>query len=168
MKYYLVLKMVCESQHSGATVVALDCLQKLLAHGFLRGSERIKRSAVNGGAVAGKIESKEQEEVALIDEVVETVCRCNNLTDDGVQLQVIKALLTAVTSDYATVNEESLLLAVRSCYNIHLVSHSIVNKTTAKATLTQMLSFVFQRMETADSELSLLSHEEKRQRAYDK
>lgn len=42
---------------------------------------------------------------------------------------------------------QALLLAVRTCYNIFLVSRSDVNQTTAKATLTQMLNCVFQRME---------------------
>jgi brefeldin A-inhibited guanine nucleotide-exchange protein len=145
--------------------VALDCLQKLLAHGFLRGDERIMRLMTP--PADSNAESKEKEEVPLIDEVVETVCRCNNLTNDGVQLQVIKALLTAITTEHATVNEESLLLAVRSCYNIHLVSHSIVNKTTAKATLTQMLSFMFQRMETAEVDM-LQTQKRKQQAAYSK
>lgn len=40
--------------------------------------------------------------------------------------------------------------AVRACYNIHLVSKNQVNKTTAKATLTQMLNIIFHRMETFD------------------
>lgn len=50
-------------------------------------------------------------------------------------------------------NGSSLLLAVRTCFNIHLVSHNGINKTTAKATLTQALSVVFQRLETKDKEL---------------
>ncbi len=45
---------------------------------------------------------------------------------------------------------QALLLAVRTCYNIFLMSRSEVNQQTAKATLTQMLNVVFQRME-ADS-----------------
>ncbi len=45
---------------------------------------------------------------------------------------------------------QALLLAVRTCYNIYLVSRSEVNQTTAKATLTQMLNVVFQRMEADD------------------
>lgn len=36
---------------------------------------------------------------------------------------------------------------MRTAYNIYLVSRSEVNQTTAKATLTQMLNVVFQRME---------------------
>lgn len=38
--------------------------------------------------------------------------------------------------------------AVRTCYNIYLASKNLVNQTTAKATLTQMLSVIFQRMES--------------------
>lgn len=33
---------------------------------------------------------------------------------------------------------QALLLAVRTCYNIHLMSRSEVNQTTAKASLTQV------------------------------
>ena len=36
---------------------------------------------------------------------------------------------------------------MRTCYNIFLMSRSEVNQTTAKASLTQMLNVVFQRME---------------------
>ena len=43
---------------------------------------------------------------------------------------------------------QALLLTVRTCYNIFLMSRSTVNQTTAKATLTQMLNCVFQRMES--------------------
>ena len=42
---------------------------------------------------------------------------------------------------------QALLLSVRTCYNIFLMSRSEVNQTTAKASLTQMLNVVFQRME---------------------
>jgi brefeldin A-inhibited guanine nucleotide-exchange protein len=57
----------------------------------------------------------------------------------------------ALTSQYCQVHEASLLLAVRACFHIHLISKSPVNKTTAKAALTQMLSIVFQRMEAFDA-----------------
>jgi len=86
-----------------------------------------------------------------MDSIIETICGCDDFDDDNVQLQVIKALLTAVTSQTCEVHEGGLLVAVRSCYNIHLVTRNAVNKTTAKATLTQMLSIVFQRMEAADA-----------------
>ena len=71
---------------------------------------------------------------STMDGIVATICGCDDFDDDGVQLQVIKALLTAVTSNTCAIHEGSLLVAVRSCYNIHLVTRNAVNKTTAKAT----------------------------------
>lgn len=69
--------------------------------------------------------------------------------------QVIKALLTAVTSVSCQVHEHSLLRAIQGCYNIFLMSHNPSNKTTAKATLTQMLNIVMQRMEHFSSQVCL-------------
>ena len=63
------------------------------------------------------------------------------------ELKVLKGLLTAVTSSVVHVHGQALLLAVRTCYNIFLMSRLEVNQTTAKASLTQMLNIVFQRME---------------------
>lgn len=45
------------------------------------------------------------------------------------------------------------LQAVRTCYNIFLMSRSEVNQTTAKASLTQMLNVVFQRMEAGSEQV---------------
>jgi len=67
----------------------------------------------------------------------------------GVQLQIIKALLTAVTSSTCGVHEGTLMKAIKTCYNIYLASKNLVNQTTAKATLTQMLSVIFQRLESS-------------------
>lgn len=63
------------------------------------------------------------------------------------QLQIIKALLTVVTSQHVEVHEGTVLLAVRTCYNIFLASKNLINQTTARATLTQMLNVIFMRME---------------------
>lgn len=59
--------------------------------------------------------------------------------------------MIAVTTSHCEVHEASLLLAVRACFHIHLISKNQVNKTTAKAALTQMLSVVNQRMESFDA-----------------
>lgn len=78
---------------------------------------------------------------------LELLCRCDDISDDGVELKVLKGLLTAVTSSVVHVHGQALLLAVRTCYNIFLMSRLEVNQTTAKASLTQMLNIAFQRME---------------------
>ena len=89
----------------------------------------------------------------LMDVVIETVSRCSDEMDDEVHLQVIKVLLTAVTSAYCEVHEAALLLAVKACFHIHLISKNQSNKTSVKAALTQMLSVVNVRMEICDAKL---------------
>ena len=119
-----------------------------IEHAYLRGSKRI----VMQGKVSGEdSDTKPSERRTLMDLVIETVARCSEEFDDAVHLQVIKTLLMAVTSQNCQVHEASLLLAVRSCFHIHLITKSQVNRTTAKAALTQMLSVVFLRMESFDA-----------------
>ena len=73
-----------------------------------------------------------------IDIIVETICSCFSgpHTDEGVQLQILKALLTILTSQHVEVHEASLLNSVRTCYNIYLASKNMINQTTAKVSLT--------------------------------
>uniref|UniRef100_A0A6Q2XSU2 SEC7 domain-containing protein n=1 Tax=Esox lucius TaxID=8010 RepID=A0A6Q2XSU2_ESOLU len=106
---------------------------KLIAYGHLTGSAPDRTAP-------GK---------KLIDRIIETICGCfqGPQTDEGVQLQIIKALLTAVTSQHIEIHEGTVLQAVRTCYNIYLASKNLINQTTAKATLTQMLNVIFARME---------------------
>uniref|UniRef100_A0A8C1QFV6 ADP-ribosylation factor guanine nucleotide-exchange factor 1 (brefeldin A-inhibited) n=1 Tax=Cyprinus carpio TaxID=7962 RepID=A0A8C1QFV6_CYPCA len=108
-------------------------LKKLIAYGHLTGS-------APDNTTPGK---------KLIDRIIETICGCfqGPQTDEGVQLQIIKALLTAVTSQHIEIHEGTVLQAVRTCYNIYLASKNLINQTTAKATLTQMLNVIFARME---------------------
>ncbi len=68
------------------------------------------------------------------------------MTHDTVRSHV-QALLTVITSNHLEVHEATLVQAVRTCYNICLGSRNLVNQTTAKATLTQMMSVIFSRME---------------------
>ncbi|GBG26811.1 Brefeldin A-inhibited guanine nucleotide-exchange protein 1 [Hondaea fermentalgiana] len=130
-------------------VASLDCLQKLMSYGFLQGQAKARDAGFE----------TEEPDISVMDLVVRAICACEdtegkgNTTDDSVQLQVIKALLTAVTSAGCGVHETSLLNSVRACYHIHLYSRNPVNKTTAKATLTQMMSAIFQQMEVADARL---------------
>lgn len=55
------------------------------------------------------------------------------------------------------VHEGTVLLAVRTCYNIFLASKNLVNQTTARATLTQMLNVIFTRMENQALEAEVQS-----------
>lgn len=81
----------------------------------------------------------------------------------GVQLQIIKALLTVVTSQHVEVHEGTILLTVRTCYNIFLASKNLINQTTARATLTQMLNVIFTRMENQALEMEIRIEHQKSQ-----
>jgi len=149
--YFPPLKAACKSLHAPAMEEALDCVQKLVAYGYLRGvasgpASRDDRDDDDAASEKSGGDDPDGEGTSM-DAIVATICACDDFDDDNVQLQVIKALLTVVTSQTCEIHEGSLLVAVRSCYNIHLVTRNAVNRTTAKATLTQMLSIVFQRME---------------------
>lgn len=113
---------------------ALDCFQKLIVHGYVRGE-----ADPSGGP-----------ESNLLAKLIESVCKCHDLGDDGVELSVLKTLLSAVTSMSLRIHGDCLLQIVRTCYDIYLGSKNVVNQTTAKASLIQMLVIVFRRME-ADS-----------------
>ncbi|XP_075702291.1 brefeldin A-inhibited guanine nucleotide-exchange protein 2 isoform X2 [Rhinoderma darwinii] len=132
-KYFLPFELACQLKSPRVVSTSLDCLQKLIAYGHITGNAPDK-------GIAGK---------RLIDRIVDTICNCflGPQTDEGVQLQIIKALLTIVTSPYVEIHEATVLQTVRTCYNIYLASKNLVNQTTAKATLTQMLNVIFTRME---------------------
>lgn len=71
---------------------------------------------------------------------------------------VCQALLTAVTSQHIEIHEGTVLQAVRTCYNIYLASKNLINQTTAKATLTQMLNVIFARMENQAVRTTIWKH----------
>lgn len=132
---FYILRLACQSRSTRIITIALDCIQKLVAYGYLKGT---------------CLDPYEQTKGLLIDTIVESVCNCYHGpgTTDGVQLQIIKALLTLVTSPYCQVHESSLLLAIQTCVEIYLNSKNCTNQNTAKATLTQMFNNSFQKMES--------------------
>ncbi|XP_022147082.1 brefeldin A-inhibited guanine nucleotide-exchange protein 2-like [Momordica charantia] len=132
-----ILSPLINASSSGVLKIAdpaVDCIQKLIAHGYLRGE------ADPSGGAEGKLLAK----------LIESVCKCHDLGDDAVELLVLKALLSAVTSISLRIHGDCLLQIVKTCYDIYLDSKNVVNQTTAKASLIQMLVIVFRRME-ADS-----------------
>ncbi|KAK9051458.1 hypothetical protein SSX86_028085 [Deinandra increscens subsp. villosa] len=124
----------CASGNVKIAEPALDCIQKLIAHGHLHGE-----ADPTGGP-----DSK------LLAKLIESVCKCHDFGEEGVELLVLKTILSAVTSVSLRIHGDSLLQIVRTSYDIYLGSKYAVNQTTAKASLVQMLVIVFRRME-ADS-----------------
>ena len=147
-RFLIPLQLACESKLPRIMGVSLHCIQKLIAYGYVKG--KMVPTADN--------KSKR----SMMDVVMEVICSCKDQEDESVQLHIVKAVLTAVTSTISAVHETTLLLAVKTCFYIYLVSRTPVIQTTANATLTQMLNVVFQRLEvgisgTAPSSSSSLS-----------
>lgn len=140
-KYFLPFELACQSKSPRIVVTALDCLQKLIAYGHL----------------TGNVPDSTEPNKLLIVRIVETICDCfmGPQTDEGVQLQIIKALLTVMTSQHVEVHERTVLQTIRTVYNVYLASRNLVNQTTARATLTQMINVIFARMETQAEEEAL-------------
>ncbi|CAL9240962.1 unnamed protein product [Arabidopsis halleri] len=104
---------------------AVDCIQKLIAHGYVRGE-----ADPTGGP-----------EALLLSKLIETICKCHELDDEGLELLVLKTLLTAVTSISLRIHGDSLLQIVRTCYGIYLGSKNVVNQATAKASTLRVQLF---------------------------
>jgi len=134
-RYFVPLRLACESKVPKIMEVALHCIQKIIAYGYVRG----KTVQVDG---APKL---------MMEVVMETICACKDEEDKDVQLQIVQAVNTAVTSSVASVHDTTLLLAVKTCFYIYLVSKNATIQKTANATLTQMLDVVFARLESPNA-----------------
>jgi brefeldin A-inhibited guanine nucleotide-exchange protein len=138
-KFFLPFELACHSKTPKIVCSALDSIEKLVAYGHISYEF---------------FEDPEDETIKLFDDhLTETVANCFSgpQTDEGIQVQVLKALLSIVTSGHIRVHQETLLLAVKTCYNIFLASRNLNYQATAKATLSQMLNCVYNRMEQASA-----------------
>ncbi|KAJ1556020.1 guanine nucleotide exchange protein for ADP-robosylation factor [Cladochytrium tenue] len=98
----------------------------------------------------------------IIGEAIEAICATfsgGDTTDERLQLQIVKALTSAVSSvdPVATIHGAVLLRAVRTAYNIFLLSKSANAQTVSQASLTHMIQAVFGRI---PKDLSLHSQQD--------
>ncbi|KAG0460369.1 hypothetical protein HPP92_020666 [Vanilla planifolia] len=127
----------CSSSFLKIAEPALDCIQRLISHGLLH----------------GEADPSSSPSARLLSQLIEATCSCHSLADDSAELLVLKTLLSAVTSTSLRIHGDSLLLIVRTIYDLYLSSKNPVNQTTAKASLIQILLIVFRRMEADSSTL---------------
>jgi brefeldin A-inhibited guanine nucleotide-exchange protein len=138
--YLNALILSCETKNARLMEISLDAFHYLLEHGQI-GEEFSSKNAKNVEVF------KDKTPIGL---TIETICKCADEFDETVQVQVIKALLTAITSLNCEVHGANLLLSVRACFHINLMSKNPIIKVTAKAALTQMIDVINQRMEIND------------------
>ncbi|SPO48579.1 probable SEC7 - component of non-clathrin vesicle coat [Moesziomyces antarcticus] len=133
------LRLACRTRSNNLTITSLDCISKLVSYAFFAEDDPVQ--------VASATIAAGQPPQTLADLVTETVCDCyHESLDDKVGLQIIKALLASVLSTVVHVHQSSLLKAVRTVYNIFLMSKSPANQAIAQGSLTQMVHHVFARV----------------------
>ncbi|KAH7930079.1 Sec7-domain-containing protein [Leucogyrophana mollusca] len=147
------LRLACETRSEKLMIASLDCISKLISYSFFAepSSAQVLPSPPPSPALQGRrsISSASQTNIpqpSLVDLVVHTITTCHSEnTPETVSLQVVKALLSLVLSPTIFVHHSSLLKAVRTVYNVFLLSTDTVNQMVAQGGLTQMVHHVFTR-----------------------
>ncbi|KAI8057174.1 hypothetical protein BDF22DRAFT_669905 [Syncephalis plumigaleata] len=157
------LQLACHTGSIPLTIAAIDCIEKLISY------NDTSDTAVNDESTTAdhttndtdQVEKAEDANIAameeqdikvkktIIDDIVTVICDAfiGENTDDKVTLQIIKALLAAVSQSERPVHQSALLRAVRTTYNIFLLSSNPANQTIAQGTLTQMVNIIFTRVQ---------------------
>jgi brefeldin A-inhibited guanine nucleotide-exchange protein len=153
------LRLACETRNEKLMIASLDCIAKLIAYSFFvestPGHSQSDLSPPPSPGLNGRRSSSSQQtipEPSLVDIVVNTITSCHTEnTPETVSLQIVKALLALVLSPTVLVHQSSLLKAVRTVYNIFLLSTDPVNQTVAQGGLTQIVNHVFARCMISDA-----------------
>lgn len=126
---------------------ALECVFKLFSRGLFRGE--IERPDGEGNPSANSIVYK----------IVESVCKSGGLGDEGIELTVLRVLLSAVRSPCVLIRGDCLVNVVRTCYNVYLGGLSGTNQICAKSVLGQVMIIVFSRVEedSMDAPMRIIS-----------
>ncbi|KAI8082976.1 uncharacterized protein BX664DRAFT_284806 [Halteromyces radiatus] len=135
------LQMAIDTRSANLMTIALDCLGKFITYNYL-----------------GDMEN-EVAQTQVMEKVVDSICDCfiGEETDEKVQLQLVKALLDAVYSTSNPLHQSALLKAVRTTYNIFLLSRSSANQNVAQVTLTQMVDHIFRRVKILPHPIAALT-----------
>jgi len=144
-QYFGVFKECIETKDAKLIETSIYYIHKLISHGFLDGNCR--DFTQNAEREENRNNAESGQERLLIDSIVESVCSCRSEKNENVQVQLIKVLLTLMTSSTYEVHGASLQEIIHTLFTIHLTSKSSVNQTTAKAALNQIVNAIFKRME---------------------
>ena len=146
------LRLACETRNEKLMIASLDCISKLISYSFFNEGDSASAyaspppSPSPAGRNAAGASQTNIPLPSLVDLVAHTITSCHTeTTPDPVSLQIVKALLSLVLSPTILVHHSSLLKAVRTVYNIFLLSTDQVNQMVAQGGLTQMVHHVFTR-----------------------
>lgn len=137
------LQSAIDTRSANLMTISLDCLGKFITYNYVADME------------------DEVAQTQVMEKVVDGICDCfiGEETDKKVQLQIIKALLDAVYSTSNPLHLSALLKAVRTTYNIFLLSRNNDNQNVAQITMTQMVDHIFRRVKTNPNHITAVVQE---------
>lgn len=139
------LRLACETRNEKLMIASLDCISKLISYSFFE-DDGTSVHALPSPPPSPQPGKGPAPIPSLVDLVAHTITSCHSeTTPDAVSLQIVKALLALVLSHSILVHHSSLLKAIRTVYNIFLLSADSVNQMVAQGGLTQMVHHVFTR-----------------------
>ncbi|RPD67347.1 hypothetical protein L226DRAFT_452320 [Lentinus tigrinus ALCF2SS1-7] len=155
------LRLACETRNEKLMIASLDCISKLISYSFFAETSSSPHAPTSPppspGPNSRNSMSGSQSTLpapSLVDLVVHTITSCHTeSTPETVSLQIVKALLSLVLSPTILVHQSSLLKAVRTVYNVFLLSVDPVNQMVAQGGLTQMVNHVFARCKITASSI---------------
>lgn len=140
------LRLACETRSEKLMIASLDCISKLISYSFFAESTPPAKTLSSPPPSPTTNDAS----LPLVDLVANTITACHTeTTPEAVSLQIVKALLSLVLSSTILVHHSSLLKAVRTVYNVFLLSNDPVNQMVAQGGLTQMVHHVFTRCTTS-------------------
>jgi brefeldin A-inhibited guanine nucleotide-exchange protein len=142
------LRLACETRNEKLVVASLDCISKLVSYSFF--VEPFANNTHFASPPASPTANGPGDPPAsLADLVAHTIISSyTETTPDAVSLQIVKGLLALVLSTTILIHHSSLLKAIRTVYNVFLLSQDPVNQMVAQGGLTQMVNHVFSRCKT--------------------
>lgn len=155
-KYLIYMKMALDCDNIKIIEPVLEHMQKLIQNDLLEGNnlEEIKNDN----------ESKVRQR-KMIDSMIDSIVLLFQINDESIWLQIIKLLFVIYSNPKIKIHSGTLSKVFRVCINIYLTSRSQINQDSSKATLTQMIQFLFTRMENMNSHMVIrestlkISHE---------
>ncbi|KIL70092.1 hypothetical protein M378DRAFT_156145 [Amanita muscaria Koide BX008] len=146
------LRLACETRNEKLMIASLDCISKLISYSFFAEAEdqpsNLSSPPPSPSGTDSGINGSQTHipQPSLVDLVAHTITACHaESTPETVSLQIVKAFLSLVLSPTILVHHSSLLKAVRTVYNVFLLSTDPVNQMVAQGGLTQMVHHIFTR-----------------------
>lgn len=147
------LRTAIETKHQDIVVIALDCLSKVFTFQLF---EQIQvppsksiTALVDNSDIPQQSNITPPPRVNLVDAAVDTIAAAfqGEGSSEQIEIQVIRALVAAVLNESLPAHGSTLLKAVRQIYNIFILSLSPMNQGVAQASLTQIVNFVYEKVE---------------------